>query len=124
MFNIIDMFRFFPYTKKEKQTMANSTQYVVYTRNFKTRAKQIGVFAEPASNYKVDGEVNGGKIKFKNLAVRNTARKTATNKLLSKGLDFTVNILGVAPKTSALTMKANIISLLKKSGRKVINYSA
>ena len=124
MFNIIDMFKFFPYTKKEKQTMANSTQYVVYTRNFKTRAKQIGVFAEPASNYKVDGEVNGGKIKFKNLAVRNTARKTATNKLLSKGLDFTVNILGTAPKSSALTMKANIISLLKKSGRKVINYSA
>ena len=115
---------FFLYTKKEKQTMANSTQFVVYTRNFKTRAKQIGVFAEPASNYKVDGEVNGGKIKFKNLAVRNTARKTATNKLLSKGLDFTVNILGVAPKTSALTMKASIISLLKKSGRKVINYSA
>ena len=115
---------FFPYTKKENNHMANSTQFVVYTRNFKTRAKQIGVFAEPASNYKVDGEVNGGKIKFKNLAVRNTARKTATNKLLSKGLDFTVNILGVAPKTSALTMKANIISLLKKSGRKVINYSA
>ena len=123
MFNIIDMFKFFPDTKKEK-TMANSTQYVVYTRNFKTRAKQIGVFAEPASNYNVDWEVNGGKIKFKNLAVRNTARKTATNKLLSKGLDFTVNILGTAPKTSALTMKANIISLLKKSGRKVINYSA
>ena len=115
---------FFLYTKKEKQTMANSTQFVVYTRNFKTRAKQIGVFAEPASNYKVDGEVNGGKIKFKNLAVKNTARKTATNKLLSKGLDFTVNILGIAPKTSALTMKASIISLLKKSGRKVINYSA
>ena len=122
---LLKMFKtFFPYTKKEKQTMANSTQFVVYTRNFKTRAKQIGVFAEPASNYKVDGEVNGGKIKFKNLAVKNTARKTATNKLLSKGLDFTVNILGVAPKTSALTMKASIISLLKKSGRKVINYSA
>ena len=116
--------RLFPSIKKEKNNMANSTQFVVYTRNFKTRAKQIGVFAEPASNYKVNGEVNGGKIKFKNLAVRNTARKTATNKLLSKGLDFTVNILGVAPKTSALTMKANIISLLKKSGRKVINYSA
>jgi len=115
---------FFPYTKKENNHMANSTQYVVYTRNFKTRAKQIGVFAEPASNYKVNGEVNGGKIKFKNLAVKNTARKTATNKLLSKGLDFTVNILGTAPKSSALTMKANIISLLKKSGRKVINYSA
>ena len=115
---------FFPYTKKENNHMANSTQYVVYTRNFKTRAKQIGVFAEPASNYKVNGEVNGGKIKFKNLAVRNTARKTATNKLLSKGLDFTVNILGTAPKSSALTMKANIISLLRKSGRKVINYSA
>jgi hypothetical protein len=61
---------------------------------------------------------------LQNLAVKNTKRKTATNKLLSKGLDFTVEILGVAPQTSALTMKANIISLLKKSGRKVINYSA
>ena len=122
---LLKMFKtFFPITKKEKTNMADSTQFVVYTRNFKTRAKQIGVFAEPASNYKVDGEVNGGKIKFKNLAVKNTARKTATNKLLSKGLDFTVNILGVVPKTGALTMKANIISLLKKSGRKVINYSA
>ena len=115
---------FFPSIKKERQTMANSTQYVVYTRNFKSRAKQIGVFAEPASQYKVNGEVHGGKIKFRNLAVKSTARKTATNKLLSKGLDFTVNILGTAPKSSALTMKSNIISLLKKSGRKVINYSA
>ena len=115
---------FFPIHEEEKNIMANSTQYVVYTRNFKSRAKQIGVFAEPASAYKVNGEVHGGKIKFKNLAVKSTARKTATNKLLSKGLDFTVNILGTAPKSSALTMKANIISLLKKSGRKVINYSA
>ena len=115
---------FFPSIKKEKQTMANSTQYVVYTRNFKSRAKQIGVFAEPASKYKVNGEVHGGKIKFSNLAVKNSKRKTATNKLLSKGLDFTVEVLGVAPQSSALTMKANIISLLRKSGRKVINYSA
>ena len=115
---------FFPIHEEEKNIMANSTQYVVYTRNFKSRAKQIGVFAEPASAYKVNGEVHGGKIKFKNLAVKSTARKTATNKLLSKGLDFTVEVLGVAPKTSALTMKANIISLLRKSGRKVINYSA
>jgi hypothetical protein len=115
---------FFPTIKKEKINMANSTQYVVYTRNFKSRAKQIGVFAEPASKYKVNGEVNGGKIKFKNLAVKLTARKTATNKLLSKGLDFTVNILGTVPMSSALGMKANIISLLRKSGRKVINYSA
>jgi hypothetical protein len=115
---------FFPIHEEEKNIMANSTQYVVYTRNFKSRAKQIGVFAEPASAYKVNGEVHGGKIKFKNLAVKSTARKTATNKLLSKGLDFTVNILGTAPKSSALTMKANIISLLRKSGRKVINYSA
>ena len=122
---LLKMFKtLFPYTKKEKQTMANSTQYVVYTRQFKSRAKQIGVFAEPASSYKVNGEVHGGKIKFKNLAVKSTARKTATNKLLSKGLDFTVDILGVAPKSSALTMKSNIISLLRKSGRKVINYSA
>jgi len=115
---------FFPATKKENNNMANSTPYVIYTRQFKTRAKQIGVFAEPARKYMVDGEVNGGKIKFKNLAVARTSRKTATNKLLSKGLDFTVNVLGTAPQSSALTMKANIISLLKKSGRKVINYSA
>ena len=77
---------FFPSIKKERQTMANSTQYVVYTRNFKSRAKQIGVFAEPASQYKVNGEVHGGKIKFRNLAVKSTARKTATNKLLSLSL--------------------------------------
>ena len=113
---------FFSTTKKETN-MATSTPYVIYTRNFKTRAKQIGVFAEPARKYMVDGEVNGGKIKFKNLAVARTSRKTATNKLLSKGLDFTVNVLGTAPQSSALTMKANIISLLKKSGRKVINLS-
>ena len=115
---------FFPIHEEEKNIMANSTQYVVYTRNFKSRAKQIGVFAEPASSYKVNGTVHGGKIKSKNLAVKNTARKTATNKLLSKGIDFTVNVLGTAPKTSALEMKSNIISLLRKSGRKVINYSA
>ena len=104
--------------------MARSTQYVIYTREFRTRAKQIGVFAEPVSGYMVDGAVHGGKIKFKNLAVKGTARKTATNKLLSKGIDFTVNVLGTAPKSSALEMKSNVISLLKKSGRKVINYSA
>ena len=115
---------FFPHLKKEETKMANSTQYVVYTREFKSRAKQSGVFAEPASSYKVNGEVHGGKIKFKNLAVKGTARKTATNKLLSKGIDFTVNVLGTAPKSSALTMKSNVISLLRKSGRKVINYSA
>ena len=111
-------------TKEEETTMGQSTPYVIYTRNFKTRAKQIGVFAEPARKYLVDGEVNGGKIKFLNLAVRKTGRKTATNKLLSKGLDFTVNVLGTSPRSSALGMKANIISLLKKSGRTVINYSA
>ena len=115
---------FFPNHEKGKNNMANSTQYVVYTRNFKTRAKQIGVFAEPARKYLVDGEVNGGKIKYLNLAVKGTNRKTATNKLLSKGLDFTVNVLGTTPRSSALGMKANIISLLKKSGRTVINYSA
>ena len=115
---------FFPATKKENNNMANSTPYVIYTRQFKTRAKQIGVFAEPARKYMVDGEVNGGKIKFKNLAVAKTSRKTATNKLLSKGLDFTVNVLGTAPQSSALSMKSNINSLLKKSGRKVINYSS
>ena len=111
-------------TTKKENYMGQSTPYVIYTRNFKTRAKQSGVFAEPARKFIVDGEVNGGKIKYLNLAVRKTGRKTATNKLLSKGLDFTVNVLGTAPQSSALGMKANIISLLKKSGRTVINYSA
>ena len=111
-------------TTKKENHMGQSTPYVIYTRNFKTRAKQIGVFAEPARKYLVDGEVNGGKIKYLNLAVKGTNRKTATNKLLSKGLDFTVNVLGTSPRSSALGMKANIISLLKKSGRTVINYSA
>ena len=111
-------------TTKKENYMGQSTPYVIYTRNFKTRAKQIGVFAEPTRKYLVDGEVNGGKIKYLNLAVRKTGRKTATNKLLSKGLDFTVNVLGTAPQSSALGMKSNIISLLKKSGRTVINYSA
>ena len=111
-------------TTKKENYMGQSTPYVIYTRNFKTRAKQIGVFAEPARKYLVDGEVNGGKIKYLNLAVKGTNRKTATNKLLSKGLDFTVNVLGTSPRSSALGMKANIISLLKKSGRTIINYSA
>ena len=111
-------------TTKEETNMAKTTNYVVYTREFKTRTKQIGVFAEPARAYTVNGAVHGGKIKFKNLAVKNTARKTATNKLLSKGIDFNVNVIGTAPQASALEMKSNIISLLKKSGRKVINFSA
>ena len=110
-------------TQGRKQ-MARSTQYVVYTREFRTRAKQIGVFAEPVRNYLVNGEVHGGKIKFRNLAVKNTARKTATSKLLAKGLDFSVNVIGTAPMSSALTMKKSIISLLRKSGRKVINHAA
>jgi hypothetical protein len=112
------------HTTKEENKMARTSNFVIYTREFKTRAKQIGVFAEPASAYMVDGEVHGGKIKFKNLNVKNTRRATATNKLIAKGLDFNVNVLGTAPKDSALAIKANIISLLRKSGRKVINFSA
>lgn len=113
-----------PSRTQGRKQMARSTQYVVYTREFRTRAKQIGVFAEPVRNYLVNGEVHGGKIKFRNLAVKNTARKTATSKLLAKGLDFSVNVIGTAPMSSALTMKKSIISLLKKSGRKVINHAA
>jgi len=129
----VKMFKLFGFSSKDetassnykgRNTMARSTQYVIYTREFRTRAKQIGVFAEPVTGYMVDGAVHGGKIKFKNLAVKATARKTATNKLLAKGIDFTVNVLGTAPKASALSMKSNLISLLKKSGRRVINYSA
>ena len=111
-------------TTKEDNTMARTSNFVIYTREFKTRAKQIGVFAEPASAYMVDGEVHGGKIKFKNLSVKNTRRATPTSKLIAKGLDFNVNVLGTAPKDSALAIKSNVISLLRKSGRKVINFNA
>ena len=124
LFNLFRSNNASPSRTQGRKNMARSTQYVVYTREFRTRSKQIGVFAEPARAYTVNGEVHGGKIKFRNLAVKNTKRKTATNKLLAKGLDFTVNVIGTAPMSSALTMKSNIISLLKKSGRKVINHSA
>ena len=44
------MFNLFSTFKREDSKMARSQQYVVYTREFKSRAKQIGVFAEPASS--------------------------------------------------------------------------
>ncbi len=48
MFNTL-----FPSTKKETKTMANPNTYVVSTRNYKSRAKETDVLAEPASTYKV-----------------------------------------------------------------------
>ena len=63
--------------------MARSTQYVIYTREFRMKLSTL----DPVKTY-------------------------------------AVNVLGTASKSSALGMKANLISLLKKSGRKVINYSA
>ena len=89
---------FFPYTKKENNHMANSTQYVVYTRNFKTRAKQIGVFAEPASNYKVDGEVNGGKIKYKNLVIDQQKRWNIVTRLCSYNVSDAENMISTETK--------------------------
>ena len=102
-------------TTKEETNMSKTTQYVVYTREFKTRAKQIGVFAEPARAYTVNGAVHGGKIKFKNLAVKNTARKTATNKLLSKGIDFNVNVLTFRREVISTTYKLQGIDATNRS---------
>jgi hypothetical protein len=81
MFNTL-----FPSTTKEETQWLDQLNTLSTQENFRTRAKQIGVFAEPVTGYMVNGAVHGGKIKFKNLAVKATARKTATNKLLAKGL--------------------------------------
>jgi len=118
MFNLIKLL--FNNNKKEKAQMARTKQYVTYTREF-TKGNvnsKIGVFVEPANSFMVNGEVNGGAIKFANLKVK---RPTATKKLIDAGYDFNVRVLGTGSLQSALNMKEQVIDLLSQTNKTVIN---
>src|SRR5210317_242295 len=107
---------------KEKQ-MARTKQYVVYTREF-TKGNvnsKIGVFVEEANKYTVNGEVNGGAIKFANLKM---SRPTATKKLVDAGYDFNVRVLGTSSLQGAMAMKEQLIDLLAETNKTVINQAA
>ena len=94
--------------------------YVLYTREF--TGGQVGVFVDRGRNFiDKDGNVNGGAIKFANLKLR---QSSPSSKLIAKGKDFTVNILGTGSLTQMLEVKTNLVSLLTRQNRKVINYIA
>ena len=65
--------------------------------------------------------MNGGAIKFANLKLR---QSSPSSKLIAKGKDFTVNILGTGSLNQMLEIKANTVALLSRQNRKVINYVA
>ena len=67
------------------------------------------------------GAVNGGAIKFANLKLR---QNSPTSKLIAKGKDFTVNILGTGSLNQMLEVKSNLVELLSRQNRKVINFVA
>jgi hypothetical protein len=94
--------------------------YVLYTREF--TGGQIGVFVDRSRNYlDKSGAVNGGAIKFANLKLR---QSSPSSKLIAKGKDFTVNILGTGSLNQMLEIKANTVALLSRQNRKVINFVA
>ena len=96
-----------------------SNKYVTYTREFDNG--KIGVFYAPAQPFMVNGSVNGGAIKFANLKLR---QNSPTSKLIAKGKDFTVNILGTGSLNQMLEVKSNLVELLSRQNRKVINFVA
>ena len=94
--------------------------YVLYTREF--TGGQIDVFVDRSRNYLDNaGAVNGGAIKFANLKLR---QSSPSSKLIAKGKDFTVNILGTGSLNQMLDIKANMVALLSRQNRKVINHVA
>ena len=94
--------------------------YVLYTREF--TGGQVGVFVDKSRNYlDKSGNVSGGAIKFANLKLK---QRSPSSKLIAKGKDFTVNILGTGSLSQMLEVKANLVSLLTRQHRKVINYTA
>jgi len=103
--------------------MARSKQYVVYTREFSKGNvnSKIGVFVEEANKYIVNGEVNGGAIKFANLKMKRT---TPTKKLVDSGYDFNVRVLGTSNLQGAMAMKEQLIDLLSETNKNVINLAA
>lgn len=103
--------------------MARTKQFVVYTREFSKGNvnSKIGVFVDEANKYIVNGEVNGGAIKFANLKMK---RPTATKKLVDNGYDFNVRVLGTTTLDNALSMKQELIELLGETNKTVINEAA
>jgi hypothetical protein len=94
--------------------------FVLYTREF--TGGQVGVFVDKGRNFMdKSGEINGGAIKFANLKLK---QRSPSSKLIAKGKDFTVNILGTGSLTQMLEVKSNLVSLLVRQNRKVINYIA
>tara|TARA_Y100000034_G_C6677737_1_gene297810 strand:+ start:328 stop:627 length:300 start_codon:yes stop_codon:yes gene_type:complete len=93
--------------------------YVLYTREF--TGGQVGVFVDKSRNYlDKSGNVNGGAIKFANLKLK---QRSPSSKLIAKGKDFTVNILGTGSLSQMLEVKSNLVSLLTRQNRKVINFT-
>jgi len=114
---------FINYNHNKEKQMARTKQYVVYTREF-TKGNvnsKIGVFVEEANKYTVNGEVNGGAIKFANLKM---SRPTATKKLVDAGYDFNVRVLGTSSLQGAMAMKEQLIDLLAETNKNVINVAA
>ena len=92
--------------------------YVLYTREF--TGGQVGVFVDKSRNYlDKSGIVSGGAIKFANLKLK---QRSPSSKLIAKGKDFTVNILGTGSLNQMLEVKSNLVSLLTRQNRKVINF--
>ena len=93
--------------------------FVLYTREF--TGGQVGVFVDKGRNFMdKSGEINGGAIKFANLKLR---QSSPSSKLIAKGKDFTVNILGTGSLSQMLEVKSNLVSLLTRQNRKVINFT-
>ena len=94
--------------------------FVLYTREF--TGGQVGVFVDKGRNFMdKSGEINGGAIKFANLKLK---QRSPSSKLIAKGKDFTVNILGTGSLNQMLEVKSNLVSLLTRQNRKVINFTA
>ena len=123
MINLIKKYFINNFNNNKEKQMARSKQYVVYTREFSKGNvnSKIGVFVEEANKYIVNGEVNGGAIKFANLKMKRT---TPTKKLVDSGYDFNVRVLGTSNLQGAMAMKEQLIDLLSETNKNVINLAA
>ena len=104
---------------EEANNMARpSNKYVTYTREFDNG--KIGVFYAPAQPFMVNGSVNGGAIKFADLKIK---RQTPSGKLIGRGIDFTVRVLGTGSIAEAQALKNSIVDLLsnKIASTKILN---
>jgi hypothetical protein len=123
MINLIKNYFINNFNNNKEKQMARTKQYVVYTREFSKGNvnSKIGVFVDEANRYIVNGEVNGGAIKFANLKMKRT---TPTKKLVDSGYDFNVRVLGTSNLNGALAMKEQLIDLLSETNKTVINEAA